>query len=162
MRVAQNQAQNLKPHFADRVMLWFSKGEQLDGLWIGTFDQANRVLPRLREALQLIKTHDPLRYTRLTRDLKRIWVFSISTPACFNYRLGACQLDERFVLAETTTSCLALRSCMRQHTRGYGIAAFAMTSHYGHGKKPFAFAVNWRSPKNYRMVNSRASGPNRY
>jgi hypothetical protein len=51
MRVAQNQAQNLKPHFADRVMLWFSKGEQLDGLWIGTFDQANRVLPRLREAL---------------------------------------------------------------------------------------------------------------
>jgi hypothetical protein len=95
--------ENFGPRVWDRIMLRLSKGEQVDGLWIGAFDKTEPTLRRLREALQLIKTYDPLRYAHLTRDLKRIWVFSISTPACFNYRLGACQLNERFVLDETTT-----------------------------------------------------------
>lgn len=103
MRATQNKGQKPKPYFSDRLMLRLSKGEQFDGLWIGSFDQAERALPRVRGALQVIKTHDPLRYARLTRDLKRVWVFSIPTAGCFNYRLDACQLDEKFVLAETTT-----------------------------------------------------------
>ena len=97
-------------------MLRLSTGEQFDGLWIGTFDKPELALRRLREALQLIKTRDPLRYARLTRDLKRIWVFSISTPACFNYRLDACQLDERFVLAEATTPELLASAIVHEAT----------------------------------------------
>jgi hypothetical protein len=116
MRAEQNKGQKPKPYFSDRIMLWLSKGEQLDGLWIGTFDHANRILPRLSEALQLIKTFDPLRYARLTRDLKRVWVFSIPTPACFNYRLDACQLDEQFVLAETTTPELLASAIVHEAT----------------------------------------------
>jgi hypothetical protein len=94
-----------RPRLWDRLMLRLSKAEQFDGLWIGAFDdRPEPFLHRVREALQLIKTYDPLRYARITRDLKRLWVCGgLATIACFNYRLDACQFDDRFVLAETTT-----------------------------------------------------------
>ena len=81
-------------------MLRLSKSEQLDGLWIGAFDDhPEPILSRLREALQLIKTYDRHRYSRLTRDLKGIWVCGgLPSIGCFNYRLDTCQIDDRFVL----------------------------------------------------------------
>jgi hypothetical protein len=126
MRTDQNKGQKHQPRFFDRIALRLSSGEQFDGLWIGAFDdRPEPMFHRLREALQLIKTHDPLRYARLARDLKRVWVFSIPTPACFNYRLDACQLDERFVLAETTTPELLASVIVHEATHArlwsYGI-----------------------------------------
>jgi hypothetical protein len=63
------------------------------------------MLRGLRDALKLIETYDPQRYSRLRRDLKRLWVCGgLPTIGCFNYRLDACQFDDRFVRAETTTT----------------------------------------------------------
>jgi len=53
-------------------MLRTSASRHIDGLWIGSFDIAVEVeqhLRRVEEALNLIKTYDPLRYARLIRDL---------------------------------------------------------------------------------------------
>jgi hypothetical protein len=61
------------------------------------------VLRRVEEALCLIKTYDRLRYDRLIRDLERVWVRVIpDSVGCFNESLDACELDTRFVLAETS------------------------------------------------------------
>ncbi len=56
-----------------------------------------------RLALYLIKAYDPLRYDRLIRDLERVWVRLIpDSLGSFNESLNACELDTRFVLAETS------------------------------------------------------------
>jgi hypothetical protein len=93
-----------RPNFADRFELRFSTGRRVDGLWIGTFESnADAILLRVEDALRLIKTHDPRRYYRLTRDLDRIWVRLLPGPlARFSYSLRACELDTRFVLAESS------------------------------------------------------------
>jgi hypothetical protein len=114
------------PRLADRIMLRLSTAEHVDGLWIGAFDQPTPMLHRLREALQLIKTYDPFRYARLTRDLKRVWVCDSPSPiGCFNCRLDACQLNGRFVLASTTTPELLASVLVHEGTHArlwsYGI-----------------------------------------
>jgi hypothetical protein len=126
MRRDLNKRRKRGPRLLDRLMLRLSTGEQFDRLWIGALDdEPEPMLHRLREALQLIKTYDPLRLARLTRDLKRIWVSPIASIACFNYRLDACQLNERFVLAETTTPELLASAIVHEATHariwGYGI-----------------------------------------
>jgi hypothetical protein len=84
--------------------LLFSRGRRIDGLWIGRFLSDPRVLDRVEEALRLIKTHDPVRYARLLRDLDRIWVTLLPTSLGeFSDALNACKVDERFVLAESST-----------------------------------------------------------
>lgn len=107
-----------KPRLPDRIMLRLSKSEHIDGLWIGAFDDRPQpIFRRLTDALELIKSHDPLRYSRLNRDLKRLWVCGgQSTIACFNYRLDACQFDDRFVLAETTTPELLASAIVHEAT----------------------------------------------
>jgi len=98
--------QKYRPRLSDRIMLRLSTSENVDGLWVGTSDDnPKRVLCLLREALSLIKLHDPLRYSRLTRDLERVWAQNPSHHAIagFEYRLGACALNAQFVLAEATT-----------------------------------------------------------
>jgi hypothetical protein len=95
-----------RPTLGDLIMLHvFSRGEYVDGLWVGVDDPKREpVLERLRAALVLVKTYDPLRYRRLTRDLKRIWATPLHGPrACFYYRLDACVVNPRYVLAATTT-----------------------------------------------------------
>jgi hypothetical protein len=89
--------------FTDRVLFWMSSGKKIDGLWIGTETQTERVLPRLEEALGLIKTYDRQRYNRILADLDRIWVRLLTTSvAQFSPPWRACFLDERFVLTDTT------------------------------------------------------------
>jgi hypothetical protein len=111
------------PKLTDRLFLRLSTGEQLDGLWVGALDSKPEHLHRVREALCLIKTHDQLRYSRLIRDLKRIWVTAVNSPiACFNARLNACVLNEWFVIAETTTPELLAATIVHEatHARRWG------------------------------------------
>ncbi|WP_156041916.1 hypothetical protein [Bradyrhizobium sp. URHD0069] len=59
---------------------------------------------RVEDALQLIKRHDTLHYSRVIHNLERIWVDLIpGYHAWYDDSLRACVLDERFVLLETTT-----------------------------------------------------------
>lgn len=69
-------------------------------MWIGSFDSdAEPRLRRVEEALNLIKTHDPVRYARLIRDLERIWVtLSPGNFAHFDASIWACVLDQRYLL----------------------------------------------------------------
>jgi hypothetical protein len=61
-------------------------------------------LHRVEDALRLIKHHDPLHYSRVIHNLERVWVQLMpSARARYDESLGACILDERFVLLETTT-----------------------------------------------------------
>jgi hypothetical protein len=95
-----------KPSFSDRFMLSISRSRCVDGLWIGSSGQKHSelVLGRVEEALGLVKTYDRVRYNRLIRDLERVLVTVLSGPAgSYNSSIGACQLDERFVLAETSS-----------------------------------------------------------
>ena len=76
----------------------------IDGLWVGGLEATSPAWSRLEQALQLIKAHDPRRYRRLLRDLERVWVrLLVEGLGSFNQALSACQLDERFLLAETTS-----------------------------------------------------------
>jgi len=80
-----------------------SSGKDIDGLWVGTETEAERVLPRVEAALGLIKTHDRQRYDRIVADLDRVWVRLLTTyVAQFSPSWSACFLDERFVLGDTT------------------------------------------------------------
>ena len=83
-----------------------------------TIPNPEPVLQRLRAALGLIKAYDPVRYRRLTRDLKRVWalaVYHLPTGG-FDHRLTACKLNARFVLAETTTPELIASSIVHEST----------------------------------------------
>ena len=61
-------------------------------------------LRRVEEALQLIKRHDMFDYSRITRNLDRIWVHLIpSGEAHYERSLNACVMDERYVLREAMT-----------------------------------------------------------
>jgi hypothetical protein len=89
------------------VLLWLSAKRVIDGLWVG-FRAAEGApypgLQRVEEALSLIKQYSPLHYSRVLRDLERVWVdFVPSGPAGYRSDLITCILDERFVLRDTTT-----------------------------------------------------------
>jgi hypothetical protein len=94
-----------RPRLSDRIMLRFSRSRYLDGLWIGTWEtEAEPILQRIEQALQLIKRNDRIRYDRLLRDLQRVWVLLLpSSIAIFEYRIYTCAIDTRYCLAETTT-----------------------------------------------------------
>jgi hypothetical protein len=96
---------NRNPSYADLIALWLSTNRDVDGLWVGSTEgKPHQGLRRVEDALQLIKLHDPLHYSRIIRNLERVWVHLLpSALAHYNSSLNACALDERFVLAETTT-----------------------------------------------------------
>jgi hypothetical protein len=96
---------SLKPNLADRIALWFSTSRNIDGLWVGTMeDKPHPGLRRVEDALQLIKFHDPLHYSRVVHYLERIWIrLEHTASACYYHSVRACVLDERYVLQETTT-----------------------------------------------------------
>jgi hypothetical protein len=94
-----------KPSHVERIELWLSRGREVDGLWVGTREaEPYPALRRVEEALQLIKRHDTLHYSRIIRNLDRVWVHLLpSALAHYNPSLNACVLDERYVLKETMT-----------------------------------------------------------
>jgi hypothetical protein len=111
------------PGLVDRLGLSLSASEVVDGLWVGALvSRPEPLLRRVREALHLIKTHDRLRYDRLTRDLKRIWVDPAVPPnASYRSRLDACMLNDRFVLDEDSTPELIAATIVHEatHARVY-------------------------------------------
>ena len=94
-----------KPSRIDRLDLWLSTSRKIDGLWVGTREsEPHPALRRVEEALQLIKRHDALHYSRITRHLDRIWVHLIpDSGAHYQSSLNACIIDERHVLGESMT-----------------------------------------------------------
>jgi hypothetical protein len=94
-----------KPAAVDRLSFWFSTGSDIDGLWVGTTEsKPHPGLRRVEDALQIIKRHDSLHYSRAIHNLERVWVRLLPTAsACYDRSLKACILDERYVLLETTT-----------------------------------------------------------
>lgn len=94
-----------KLSLVDRIEFWLSKSREIDGLWVGTWEaEPHPAFRRVEDALRLIKRHDTLHYSRVTRNLERIWVGVIpSALAHYDPSLNACVLDERYVLKETMT-----------------------------------------------------------
>jgi hypothetical protein len=89
----------------DRIEMRWSQSGHIDGIWIGYSGSAEfqRVFERVEEALRLIKLHDSLRYARLLRDLDRIYVTLLpDVRGRFKSAFRSCELDERFVLVDTT------------------------------------------------------------
>jgi hypothetical protein len=89
----------------DRILLWRSTRRYIDGLWVGTFERKpKRILQRVKAALALIKTYDRPRYDRIVRDLDRVWVRLVPHGiGCYKAAINTCELDPRFVLAQTST-----------------------------------------------------------
>jgi hypothetical protein len=105
MVVGQKRRPDAVPTLYDRITLWLSSGRRVDGLWVGTYFQTNakEVMRRVEEALRLIKEYDQRRYKRIISDLDRVWVRLV--PGALGRYVHAhrtCELDERFVLAETS------------------------------------------------------------
>jgi hypothetical protein len=102
--VALKRQLSRKPDAAYRLALWFSTSRYFDGLWVGTTENKPHAgLRRVEDALQLIKRHDTLHYSRVIHNLERVWVRLLPIArACYVESLGACILDVRFVLLETT------------------------------------------------------------
>ena len=94
-----------KPAATERLRLWFSTGQDIDGLWVGTMeDKPHSGLRRVEEALRLIKQRDPLHYARVIKYLQRIWVRLLPGDAAHYERtLKACVFDERYLVQATTT-----------------------------------------------------------
>jgi hypothetical protein len=103
--VARARKPSRKPLAVDRLALWFSTSRNFDGLWVGTTEsKPHPGLRRVEDALRLIKHHDPLHCSRVIRNLDRVWVcLTPSARARYDPSLGACILNERYVLLETTT-----------------------------------------------------------
>lgn len=130
MSAGKGKRRRSKLRLLDRIGLLVTKSEYVDGLWIGAnHDNPDLVLGRLRAALSLLKTYDPLRYTRLRHDLERICAAPITYPiACYVSRLRACEINPRYVLAEATTNELIASTIVHEATharlmsRGIGYA----------------------------------------
>jgi hypothetical protein len=101
----QRNLRDQRPSVIDRLELWHSTGRNIDGLWVGTMEDEPRIgLRRVEEALQLIKNHAPLHYSRVLSNLERIWVrLLLSGLAQYDRSLKACVFDERYIVKETTT-----------------------------------------------------------
>jgi hypothetical protein len=114
-----------KPAGIDRLDLWLSKGRKIDGLWVGTTEsQPHPALCRVETALELIKSHDALHYSRIGRNLDRIWVKLIpSAEAHYERSSNACVIDERYVLQETLERIASTIVHEATHARleGWGI-----------------------------------------
>lgn len=98
----KKQRHDRRPGILDRVEIWISSGRVIDGLWIGVSFESDPepALRRVEEALKLIKKYDRLRYNRVTRDLKRVWVrLCPGVLGAFNAPLQACELNIEFVLS---------------------------------------------------------------
>src|SRR5262245_47027400 len=104
-----------RPSFSDRLLLRIAVVKHLDGLWVGADNTTD--LNRTIEALGLIKRYEPRRYTRLLRDLDRVWVRLIPEAlARFNPSLRACELDTRYVRDQASTPELIAATIVHEAT----------------------------------------------
>jgi hypothetical protein len=81
----------------DKMQLSLSTGRHVDGIWVGSW-RTPEDLTRVEHALHLVKRHSPLHYSRIIRDLERIWIFLVPEGlGHYDHSLKACVLDERFI-----------------------------------------------------------------
>jgi hypothetical protein len=92
-----------RPRLIDRFNLATSSSSRhVDGLWVGSHRTPDDV-KRVEGALLLIKQHSPLHYSRILKNLERIWIFLLpQSRAVYNSSLRACVLDERYVANPAT------------------------------------------------------------
>ena len=135
-----------RPLLPDRLLLRLSDNRRVDGLWIGFGGekQPEPALGRVEEALRLIKIYDRVRYDRLIRDLERVWVRPLpGAVGAFSYSLGACLLDQRFVLAETSLPEMIAATIVHEATTpGSFDAALVMRKTCGLGWRQSVSAAN--------------------
>jgi hypothetical protein len=100
-----NSGERKRARLIDKLQLWRSTGKRIDGLWVGTIEaEPALLLQRVEWALDLIKSHDRVRYDRLIQDIERVWVRLVPHGlGSFNEPINTCELDTRFVRAETST-----------------------------------------------------------
>jgi hypothetical protein len=90
------------PGLIDKVQLATSSARHVDGLWIGSYWEPDH-LPRIEEALHLIKRHSPLQYARILRDLRRIWIYLLPhATAEYHASIDACVIDKRYIANSNT------------------------------------------------------------
>jgi hypothetical protein len=116
-----------KPTVIDRLLVWLSTSRTVDGLWIGSMESKPQPgLRRVEDALQLIKRHDALHYSRVIHNLERIFVNLVPDAlAHYDRSLNACVLDQRFVLPETTAleriACTIVHEATHARLERWGI-----------------------------------------
>jgi hypothetical protein len=92
-----------EPALIDKLQLATSSARRVDGLWIGSFWEPEH-LPRVENALLLVKQHSPLQYARIIRDLKRIWIYLLPHAAAeYHASINACVVDERYIANPDTS-----------------------------------------------------------
>ena len=90
-----------RPSLLNRIQLALSTGRYVDGVWVGSW-RTSADLRRVEDALLLIKQHSRIHYSRVARDLTRVWVIVLpNRSAKYKETLGACLLDERYVAKST-------------------------------------------------------------
>lgn len=84
----------------EQLLMRIADTRQIDGLWVGAIgdkDEAD-VIAKVEEALALIKLYDPVRYRRVQRHLKRIFICLLFGPqGSFVPDGKRCDLDIRYV-----------------------------------------------------------------
>lgn len=120
-KLGQIRSKRRQPHpsLIDRIALRLSTSKIIDGLWVGIWeDESEPYFRRVEDALSLIKACDRVRYDRLTRDLKRVWVLLLAGPrGSFRVSLGACLLDSRFIIGETSDAIASVIVHEATHAR---------------------------------------------
>lgn len=110
--------QPAKPNLMDRIGRRMSTVRDIDGLWVGAFTNRDEAaLQRVEEALQLMEQRSPLHYSRVVRNLDRIWINTLpDARAQYSCRLNTCELDERLVMQEETTPELIASAIVHETT----------------------------------------------
>jgi hypothetical protein len=107
-----------RPPLPERILLRLCDSAEIDGLRIVSWKSKDTEFRCVEEALDLIKTHDRVRYNRLIRDLQRIWVVPLSgAVGAFDPATVSCKLDPRFVLAEPAEMVAAVIVHEAAHAR---------------------------------------------
>jgi hypothetical protein len=103
MRREHRKPPKSRPSLIHRIQLAMSSSRRFDGIWIGGYF-APEQLQRVEDALCLVKRHSPLHYSRIIKDLERIWIHLLPDGlAEYDHSLKACVLDERFFADPATT-----------------------------------------------------------
>ena len=93
----------VRPGILVRLQLGWSTGRYVDGMWVGSW-RTPQDLPRVEHALLLVKNHSPLHYSRIVRELERVWIFLLpGALGRYDRSLKACMLDERYVANSATS-----------------------------------------------------------
>ena len=84
-----------KPTRVEEFQLRLSTSWGFDGLWVGTREaEPHPALRRVEDALRLIKRHDKLHYSRIIRNIERVWVHLLpSALAHYQSSINACVFD---------------------------------------------------------------------